>query len=80
MDPHEYYYVEVKMKDGEVCRAMAIGDTAAWICPYCHQLMMGRLSPDPKQRPTRAQKCCSRRYLIHGAPGNGDHIRSIEEF
>lgn len=80
MDPHEYYYVEVKMKDGEVCRAMAIGDAAAWICPYCHQLMMARLAHDPKDRPTKAQKCCSRRYLLHGAAGGGDQIRAIEEF
>jgi len=38
-----YYHVEVRMKDGEVVRATALGRFAAWVCPYCRHQMLAEL-------------------------------------
>jgi hypothetical protein len=75
----EYYHVEVRMKDGEVVRATALGRFAAWVCPYCRHQMLAELDSDPGARPTRASHCCKKVFLLHGDRGRLERIGCIEE-
>jgi hypothetical protein len=75
----EYYHVEVRMKDGEVVRATALGRFAAWVCPYCRHQMLAELAFDPGARPTWVTHCCEKTYLLHGDSGRPERIGYIEE-